>query len=86
MVTKFQWLLLVGGLGLLMFFLWTTSKQIGIAKEQTRIVKESNVYMRTTSCILSVPLANRTDEYIGQCYNKAEKANGIFSSFFGNIK
>jgi hypothetical protein len=86
MITRLQWLLLLGGSSVLALFLWLTSVQLDLAKEQTRISKESNVYMRTTSCILSVPLATRTDNYIGQCYNKAEKSNDIKVDRFGNIK
>ena len=45
--------------------------------ELTRIGRENNTYHRTVSCILSVPLATRTPEYITRCYDRAEKVNDI---------
>jgi hypothetical protein len=53
------------------------------AEHQIQIARETNVYNRTTSCILSVPLATRTYAYINECYNKAEKYNGIKVEHFG---
>lgn len=45
---------------------------------------ENNTYLRTTSCILSVPLEQRTDDYISNCYLRAEKASGVNVDHFGN--
>lgn len=42
-----------------------------------RISKENNTYHRTVACILSVPLATRTPEYIDRCYDQAEKVNSV---------
>lgn len=62
---------------------WVTTVQ-NSADRSYRIAQETNVYNRTTSCILSVLLATRTPEYISSCYEKAEKANNIKVDRFGN--
>ena len=53
---------------------------------QLQVAKETNTYNRGTACILSVPLATRTDEYIAECYTEAENYNNVKVKRFGNIK
>ena len=49
-----------------------------------RLGRENNTYHRTVACILSVPLADRTDSYISQCYQGAEAKNDIQVDRYGN--
>lgn len=46
--------------------------------------RENNTYLRTVACILSVPLGERTDDYISNCYLKAENKSGTNVDHFGN--
>ncbi len=56
------------------------------ANEQIKVARETSVYNRATACILSVPLATRTDEYIAECYTRAEQYNNVKVERFGKIK
>lgn len=69
---------------LILGILWWVTTVQNSADRSYRIAQETNVYNRTTACILSVPLATRTDEYISNCYNKAEAANDIKVDHYGN--
>lgn len=46
--------------------------------------RENNAYLRTVACILSVPLVERTDQYISNCYEQAETENKLHVDRFGN--
>lgn len=46
----------------------------------------SQTYNRATGCFVAVPYAQRTDEYIHSCYDKAEKATGVKIERYGGSK
>ena len=73
--------ILIGGFGILilgyMYIIQTGTQELN------RLGRENNTYHRTTACILSVPLANRTDSYISNCYTQAERENNIRVDHFG---
>lgn len=51
----------------------TAERQANNVAIQSELARKNNTYLRTVSCILSVPLATRTPEYIDNCYTRAEK-------------
>lgn len=72
-----QWVLAV----VTLFMVYMVINQV---QDLDKLGRENNTYVRTVGCILSVPLADRTDDYISNCYLLAEKHNEIDVDHFGN--
>lgn len=72
-------------------FFWALVSSAGKSEVSNQNIldlgKQNNTYLRATACIIAVPVEDRTNQLIDECYNQAERFNNTkVDRFKGQFK